>query len=421
MTISKCYVWKWLKSETTPVVAGVLSIDGDQQSFAYGRKYLEREDAEPIYAAELALSSGTKSPISGMKNFSCLRDSSPDAWGRRVINARLLSKDERETDLTEIVYLMNSASDRIGSLDFQKSNTEYIPRETDSATLDDLFRASLVVGEGGIIPPDLDSALFHGSSIGGARPKAMINDGEFKYIAKFSASDDTYDVVKSEFVAMKLAALSGINVADIKMMESCGKDVLLVKRFDRDKVDNGWIRKSIVSGLTVLGLDEAWASEASYENLLEEIRLNSIDFNKDSNELFSRMAFNVLIGNTDDHARNHAFYVRGDKIELTPAYDICPQRRTGGEASHGMKMHGDIRRSQINVCVNAAKNFGISKSAAIEIISNQITIIHGNFELVCDEINVPEVTRRLLMGRTIFNDFIFYDGYESLNPKSTRN
>lgn len=416
MTISRCYVWKWLKESTTPVVAGVLSFDDGQQSFAYGRSYLDREDAEPIYEAELGLSSGTKSPIEGMQNFSCLRDASPDAWGRRVINARLLSREDRESDLSEMDYLMNSASDRIGSLDFQESKDQYIPRETDLATLDDLFKASEIVEQGSFIPPDLDSALFHGSSIGGARPKAMVTDETAKYIAKFSASNDTYEVVKSEFVAMRLATLSGINVADIKMVQSCGKDVLLVKRFDRVKVDDGWLRKSIVSGLTVLGLDEAWASEASYTDLLEKIRLHSVDFAKNSNELFLRMAFNVLIGNTDDHARNHAFYVNGENIELTPAYDICPQNRSGGEATHGMKMYGDVRLSQISVCINAAESFGISREDAEDMISNQITVINEKFEEICDEINVPEVTRKLLMGRVIFNPFIFYNGYEHLNP-----
>lgn len=416
MTTSNCFVYKWLPGATEPVVAGVLTFDdNNRQSFTYGRSYLDRSDAQPIYAAELALTKGTKTPIEGMLNFSCLRDASPDAWGRRVINARILSKNDTDQELDEITYLMHSASDRIGSLDFQASSSQYVPRETDTATLDELYQATEIVGRGEMITPDLDQALFHGSSIGGARPKAMITADNAKYIAKFSASNDTFEVVKAEYIAMRLATIAGINVADVMMEHVAGKDVLMVKRFDREKSAQGWCRRSVVSGLTILGLDEHWAREASYINLLNQIRLNSVDFKQDARELFARMVFNVLIGNTDDHARNHAFFVEGDKIRLTPAYDICPQNRSGGEASHGMKIWRNSNLSQLNLCVQAATDFDIGQAQAIAIIAAQIEVIVSQFSLVCDEINVPVITRKILWRRAILNPYIFGGGFEYLD------
>ncbi|MCG6357660.1 HipA domain-containing protein [Vibrio fluvialis] len=331
----QCFVWKWLRGQSEPVVAGRLTIDATGQHFTYGKTYLVRPDAEPIYASELPLSVGTMEPVQGMSIFSCLRDAAPDAWGRRVINSRLMGKDY-DAELDEMTYLMHSASDRIGSIDFQESATEYVARSTDAATLEELYQASEIVGQGKEISSDLDRALMHGTSLGGARPKAMLTGDEAKYIAKFSASNDTYEVVQSEYVAMRLAKLAGLNVADVIFEKVLGKDVLLVKRFDRELVGGAWCRRSMVSGLTVLGLDEAWAREASYADLVNIMKQYCNDFASDSQELFARMVFNVLIGNTDDHARNHAFFVEGEKISLSPAYDICP-------AGEGAWLGGRVR------------------------------------------------------------------------------
>ncbi|MCC4791116.1 phosphatidylinositol kinase [Vibrio splendidus] len=412
---NQCFVWKWLKGQSEPVVAGRLTIDETGQHFTYGQSYLKRSDAEPIYSNELPLSAGTKEPVQGMPIFSCLRDAAPDAWGRRVINSRLMGKDY-DAELGEMTYLMHSASDRIGSLDFQESATEYFDRSTDAATLEELYNASEIVGQGKEISSDLDRALMHGTSLGGARPKAMITGNEAKYIAKFSASNDTYEVVQSEYVAMRLAKLAGLNVAEVIFEKVLGKDVLLVRRFDRALVGDVWCRRSMVSGLTVLGLDETWAREASYADLVNNMKQYCIDFTSDSQELFARMVFNVLIGNTDDHARNHAFFVEGEKISLSPAYDICPQNRTGGEASHGMKIFENLNLSLLSLCMQAAPSFNIKAEKAEEIIRFQISTITQEFESVCNEVDVPEVTRKLLFKRVILNDYIFNE-MEHLKPQ----
>ncbi|WED21978.1 HipA domain-containing protein [Vibrio sp. JC009] len=404
-----CYVWKWLKGSTEPVPAGVISVNDDgEMSFRYGRKYLERKDKEPIYAEELPLVDETFFARDiELNNFSSIRDAAPDAWGRRVIHSKL-EMDPNEL-LSEMTYMMNSSSDRIGSIDFQSSPTEFVPRGEEQATLEELQSAADIILSGNKLPVELDKALLHGTSLGGARPKAMIIDASTKYIAKFSASNDTYDIVKSEYIAMKLAKLCGINVAEVKLVHSAGKDALLVKRFDRTELEGkGWMRHSMISGLTVLGLDESLAHYCSYPELVEKMQRLCKFFSQDARELYKRVVFNVLVGNTDDHARNHAFFVDGEQLNLTPAYDICPQSRTGGEAGHGMIIVGNSNKSSIENCLKSAPTFHIKRDDAIEIISQQITVINGNFGLLCDEIDLSDAGRRLLWKRAILNDYIFY-------------
>src|SRR5262249_54528440 len=136
------------------------------------------------------------------------------------------------TALSRITYLLQSGSDRTGALDFQDSPDVYVPRRAEQATLEQLIRAAELVEEGQPLSPELEQALLHGSSIGGARPKATLVAGRRSLIAKFSSSSDTYPVVRGEFVAMALARMAGLNVANVDLAESLGRQALLVERFD---------------------------------------------------------------------------------------------------------------------------------------------------------------------------------------------
>ena len=168
----------------------------------------------------------------------------------------------------------------------------------------------------------------------------MIEYADRKLIAKFSSSTDTYNVVKSEFVAMRLAAKLGLDAAPVQLAHVAGKDVLLVERFDRVRAEAGWQRRAMVSALTLFGLDEMMARYASYADLTEIIRHRFSQPRETLRELFGRLVFNILCGNTDDHARNHAAFWDGKQLALTPAYDLCPQNRTGNEASQAMLITG---------------------------------------------------------------------------------
>ncbi len=129
------------------------------------------------------------------------------------------------------------------------------------------------------------------ASIGGARPKALLEDQGTKYIAKFSSSGDLYSVVKAEYVAMRLASIAGLKAAPVKLVKAAGKDVLLIERFDRIALDSGWARKSMVSALTMLGLREMMARYASYEDLAEIIRHRFTQPVETLKELFGRLGF----------------------------------------------------------------------------------------------------------------------------------
>ena len=415
----EAYVWIWLPEQTEPVVAGRIRAESDHFEFTYGRSYLARKDAIPIYAPELPLGRGSFAPEPPLDIANSLRDASPDAWGRRVIAHRLggdRAGADIIDDLDELTFMLKSGSDRIGALDFQKSSQEYVPRAAENETLDRLLESADRVDRGLPLSLDLAEALQHGTAVGGARPKALIQDGEYKYVAKFSSSSDTYSVLKAEYIAMRLASLAGLSVAPVKLCKAMGKDVLLIQRFDRKLTDAGWTRRAMVSALTLFGFNAMFAAYASYEELADIIRRRFTEPTETLRELFSRMTFNILVGNTDDHARNHAAFWNGDSLTMTPAYDICPQSRTGREASQAMLVHDRERRSQLLLCLAAASKFLISEEKALSIMRNQVTVIAEMWHAACDEAQLGDADRRLLWRRQFLNDLAF-EGLEKQFPE----
>lgn len=408
----EAFVWIWLPAEAEPVVAGKLVAEGGNLFFNYGKSYLQRiNDENPafsLYEPELPLKSGVLPLLDGLIMPGCIRDAAPDAWGRRVIINRKLGLKGVTIDtaeLDELTYLLESGSDRVGALDFQPSPSHYQPRLATNATLEELLESAERVEKGIPLTAELDQALFHGSSIGGARPKALIEDGGKKYIAKFSSSSDLFSVVKAEYTAMRLAALVGLDVASVRLASTAKRDVLLIERFDRVPVAQGWSRKAMVSTLTILGLHEMLARYASYENLAEIIRHRFAKPKETLKELFSRLVFNILCGNTDDHARNHAAFWDGKMLSLTPAYDICPQGRSGNEASQAMLIAGNNNLSRLKTCLFAAHAFLLSKDDARAIFARQQAIIEEQWDAVCEEAGLSKVDQRLLWRRQFLNPY----------------
>ena len=411
----EAFVWIWLPGRTAPVVAGRIQAEGSRFIFNYGRSYLARPEAIPIHLPELPLRPGALEPEPPLEMANALRDASPDAWGRRVIVNRLTGARGRAADLValdELTFMLESGSDRIGALDFQASPSEYAPRESGHASLEDLLHAADRVDRGLPLGPDLAESLQRGTSIGGARPKCLIRSGEGRHVAKFSSSTDSYSMIKAEFAAMRLAAIAGLNVAGVELVRTLDKDVLLVRRFDREPTQTGWTRRAMVSALTLLGLDERLAAHASYEDLADIVRARFTAPVETLRELFARMTFNILVGNTDDHARNHAAFWDGDSLTLTPAYDICPQSRVGREASQAMRIHGHERRSQLALCLAAAHKYLLAQDEAMQIMRRQITAIRTGWDAVCDEARLADADRRLLWRRQILNGLAF-EGLEA--------
>jgi len=404
------FVWTWLPGEAEPVVAGRIVAEGTRYDFTYGRSYLARKNAIPLYLPELPLQAGVQAPFGPLDMANCLRDGLPDRWGRRVIINRLTGRkgaDAADVEFSDLVYMLESGSDRIGALDFQASATEYVARGGGTATLDDLAEFAGNVEAGKPVPAQLAQAILHGSSIGGARPKALLDDDGRKLIVKFSASNDVISMVKAEFVAMRLAARVGVNVAPVELVQALGKDALIVERFDRVPSARGWTRRAMVSALTILGESEMSAHHLSYGEMADQIRARFTKPNETLRELFLRLVLNILVGNTDDHARNHAAFWDADMLTLTPAYDIAPQVRAAHEANQAMIIANGDRRARLASCLNAAEKFLLREGEARDMINHVVDVICRDWMDVCDEAGLPEIERRAFAGRQFFNAYAF--------------
>ncbi|WP_244930838.1 HipA domain-containing protein [Nocardioides sp. W7] len=405
---SSAFVWVWLPGRTAPVVAGRLDEQGEIVTFTYGHSYLSRDDAIALYLPELPLQRGSIRPGAGLSAPGCIKDAGPDSWGQRIILARHFGHLDRDSDTADpslLTYLLESGSDRIGALDFQLSATEYVAR-TGHASLAQMQQAADTLQAGGELPAELAEVLLRGTSIGGARPKVLLDHNGRKLIAKLSSTTDTYPVVKAEGVAMNLARRCGLDVAPTEVTTSMGRDVLLVERFDR--TPNEGERRLVVSALTMLGLDEMMGRYATYYDLADLVRRRFDSAAATLRELFARIVFNVLVGNTDDHARNHAAFWNGESLNLTPAYDLCPQPRSGTEANQAMAIgRNGERESRLAVCRDASDVYLLTRQEATDIIDSQLEVITSQWADAADECRLTFQDKQRLWKRQILNDYVY--------------
>lgn len=400
-TSENVYVWAWLPGATEPVPAGVLARRGGSAdlSFRYGERYPSRQNAVALYG--MPFDGPTWHPATeNLRMPGALRDASPDSWGRRVILQRLAPTSLDTAELDETTYLLLSGSNRLGAVDFQASAQTYVPR-TETATLDELVDAAELIEAGQPLPDHLERALLYGTAIGGARPKALISDAGRQLIAKFSTSSDTYDVVGAEAASIHLAASVGIPVAPAQVVRSLGRKVLLLERFDRG-LDG--TRRMVVSALTMLGLPETFLPSGSYPALLDVLAAQGVSGRGLGEALFRRAAFNIAIGNTDDHLRNHAAFWDGTHLELTPAYDLSPMLRSGEAASQALPVtRGDDRTSSLDVIVSAAADYRLERSEARSIAVSIVEAIRQHWADAADIAELTQVQRDLMWGRMFLN------------------
>lgn len=393
------YVWIWLPGTTEPVVAGRLDDRGKIVEFTYGRSYLARPDAIALFTPDLPLRSGPQQPVAGPVP-GPITDAGPDAWGRRVVEHRV-----GLGELRPIEYLLSGSSDRIGALHFQTDPRKFDPGSPAAAAtpLADLLRAAELVEAGEELPPALDLALQHGTTIGGARPKALLADDSRHLIAKFPSSTDPFPIVASEYVGMTMARLCGIEVAPVELVTVTNRDVLLVERFDRHP-ELG--RRPIVSALTILGLYAEIGRHASYSDLADKVRQRFTQPEATLRQLFERISLNILIGNTDDHGRNHAAFWDGQHLELTPAYDLCPYVRSGGETSQAMAYGADgTRTSRVVDLLPHAPTYLLDRAEAIDIINRQIDTIKRRYDEVCDAARLGSTDQTRLHRGAVLTDY----------------
>lgn len=311
------------------------------------------------------------------------------------------------TELSELTYLLGGGSDRIGALHFQTSSEVYEPRAEADVPLSDLVHVSDRIAAGEDVPPELDAAAGHGTSIGGARPKAILVDGDRHLIAKFSSSTDDRPVIGAEAVAMLLGKAAGLDIAPVQVVRADGRDVLLIERFDRGPAG---VRRLMVSALTVLGFSEMSARHASYPMMSEHIRTSFSDPKATLEELFGRMVLNVCVGNTDDHLRNHAAFWDGQELSLAPAYDVAPQRRTGRRANQAIAITATgARASQLKWCRAAAKDFLLTSTRADAIIDRIVAAVESGWSDACDQARLTTAQRDQMWGREFMHPYMFED------------
>ncbi|MDO5094628.1 MAG: type II toxin-antitoxin system HipA family toxin, partial [Propionibacteriaceae bacterium] len=364
MTSETIYLWGWLPSAVQPIVVGGLQRRGRLHTFAYARSYLEHPRAIPLYA--IPLERGAQHPPEGMTLHGAIRDALPDSWGQRVIASRLLGVRGPDLDVGDVAlatYMLESGSDRFGALDFQASAFQYQPRTTGSASVEDLINAADLIDEGLPLPAALSTAFEHGTSVGGARPKVTTVDSEGRsWIVKLSSTTDIRPVVRLEALAYELARRAGIPVTSTKLTRIAGHDCLWVERFDRTRAG----RHMAVSGLTLCQLDEMVGRYATYPTILTALRAHGTD---PGPELFCRVALNIALGNSDDHARNLAALWDGRVLRLAPAYDLEPCRSTGWDSNQAMA-YGEAgqRASSLRQLVACHGIYSLTKAQAAGIV-----------------------------------------------------
>lgn len=329
----ECFVFVVLPDTTDFVVAGRFRVsptpDGvPMGEFVYGRSYLSRPDAVELDPVELRLSERVYRTTRMGGFFGAIRDSMPDHWGRLLIERRF-----GRAQLEEFDYLTEGPDDRAGALGFRGDLEPPDPRSRFNAVIDlaelQATADAVLAGERGrrvSLAGRARELLLEGTSMGGARPKAVVETDGALWVAKFGRDEDRWNDPLVEHAVLQLARECGLNAA-ISRIERIGhRDALLVRRFDRQWRGGGYVRSRMVSALTLLRADDHVTDRRrwSYLAFADEIRRVSSKPSEDLRELFGRMCFNAAISNLDDHPRNHAIVAHGRDWRLSPAYDLTP-------------------------------------------------------------------------------------------------
>jgi serine/threonine-protein kinase HipA len=353
---------------------------GDIFSFEYDPAWLQRPEAFS-FDPDLALVGGPQYPASERQNFGIFLDSSPDRWGRVLMqrreNIRARHEERRPRPLTEWDVLLGVHDEtRLGALRFRDPHSGQFVDSDEMlaappiASLRELQAASLhfesrTDDEGEAEDERWLTQLFApGSSLGGARPKASVRDEEgVLCLAKFPSRQDRRDVGAWEIVAHRLAAKAGIHVPHARALRvpDSAYTTFLARRFDRTPEGR---RLAFVSAMTLTQRDDGEAG-ASYLELVDLLQSRGSHTRADCMELFRRVVFSILIHNTDDHLRNHGFFIEERGISLSPAYDINP---SVDRSELSLAINEIDTACDVSIALDARAEYGLSKIEAGEIV-----------------------------------------------------
>jgi serine/threonine-protein kinase HipA len=384
------YVMVYLPDSITAVPAGVLRLieEGSRtvtSTFVYGTRYISRQNALEIDPVSLPFRTVPRQPgekiipAGGLELFGAIRDATPDAWGRRVIENTL---NVGPNTLPESAYLLNAGSNRSGALDIRASQTSE-PQELPFSKVVDLqylLDAAARVEEGEHVPEILKFHLGAGVSMGGARPKAVLEDQNIQWLAKFPSRGDRFNNPRVEYATLKLAERCGLNVPALQMvLLPDGREILLTRRFDRQTVPGGYSRIHFLSALTLTGLHEQDSPDSSYLELVQAIRNYGAPSTMDTQleELFGRMVFNILVSNDDDHLRNHGFLWADSGYNLSPLYDVVPKPQGAYERFLHLAVGDYGRLATLDNAFTKHAAYGLTKGKAGELIERIAREVRG--------------------------------------------
>jgi serine/threonine-protein kinase HipA len=343
----------------------------ESATFDYDPEWLRSDERFAVDPA-LQLFPGPFHTRAGQALFGAVGDSAPDRWGRT-----LLARDERRRAkaesrapraLREIDFLLGVTDQtRQGALRFTREDGGPFVAESTATAVPPLVELPRLLSAAGNVLDDRDTdedlrlLLAPGSSLGGARPKASIRDADGALsIAKFPAQSDEYDIVRWEAVALALARKAGIAVPDARIEKVRDRAVLIVRRFDRA---NGH-RIPFLSAMSALGAHDR--ELRSYLDIADALRPYGAAVAEDLAALWRRIVFNVLVSNTDDHLRNHAFIYTGmDGWRLSPAYDLNPVPIDVKPRALSTAITEDLDvTASLDLALEVAGHFGVTGDAA---------------------------------------------------------
>ncbi len=374
MISKQCFVYIQLPNSLEIVTVGKFKweragANTEVGTFVYGQSYLKNPFGIPLDPFLLPLEEKEFFITTNEGVHGPLRDSSPDSWGRYVIQ-----KNTPPDQHDPMGYLLNSASDRIGALSFGFGKIPPAPIRNFNQTidLDKLIEAAHKIENNLQINETEKALLMAGPSAGGARPKTTVEIKNSLWLAKFPAANDKHNYSRIEYATMKLAKKCGLNVPETRLIQVGNYEVFLAQRFDRsfDKEKKEYYRHHFLSGLTLLQLDENDHTRWSYIDLADQMRRWIIDPKKDLHELFKRIVFNGFVSNTDDHPRNHGFIYQGHGYRLSPVYDLVPKPETGSLRYLAMPFGVQGRVFNLENLISMSDVFDLSQEEASSIFEN---------------------------------------------------
>jgi serine/threonine-protein kinase HipA len=415
----ECFVYIVPPGHTEFVTAGRFRLsttrDGTRVGrFVYRRRYRERADAVALDPVELRLQEGIFETARMGGFFGAIRDAMPDAWGRRVIE-----RNAGVAELDDFDCLLRSADDRAGALGFGLNAEPPAPTYRFNRTLD-LERLQNAADAILTDDPDLagsagsqvEELLRLGTSMGGARPKAVVENDAALWVAKFSRQDDRWNHPRVEHGLLELGRRCGLAVADSRLTTVAGRDVLLVRRFDRDGEGKRYRRHRMVSALTLLQSDDSTVHRPSWSYLLlaDEIRRVSSSPQADLRELFARMCFNAAISNTDDHPRNHAILAKDRDWRLSPAYDLTPTPSVSRERRDLALVCGDHGRyANHQNLLSAHGRFLLDQEEATKVLDDIVTTVREEWHPGLRRAGVTEQDCSRLANAFLYDGFFYED------------